>query len=461
MTGRFPAPVLLAVLATACSEDPAGPALAERGRAALEAGNVEAGLADLEASLGELPEGAERTRVRRDLELARARLGRAETAEGFLTWAAEHPNVVRPGDRVEAARAFLAAGRPGPALDLLESGLLADPRFDALRGLDEELRAAVETDAGAARALWMLGEVELEHFRRTRDLEWLNRALVSFVGSLESSPATPEDRLHANLGQGWCYFWRGIFEDLDDFQTPRAVFEQILLGFPDDPQALMGLGTCMLHQDELEAAQTNLERALALDPGLALGWFGLGQVHVRRGDWGAADAAFARADEADPDRADTLVWRAIAASETGRDPAARELLGRALELDPDNVQAMVQLGIVHARARRFEDALPWLERALALDPDNGNAYVQRGKVQAQLGDLQKAAASLHQACALLPDSYEAHYNLGALLASFGDHANALAYLEKALELDPDGPNADALRLAIDEVRGRLAIEGAR
>ncbi len=451
---------LALLVALGCSEDGGDQAFLDRAALALEAGDDEAALTELEAALSVLPpDSAARARAERDRILVLARLGRVETAESFFAWAEANENIVRAGDRAALARAFVDSGRLGPAMDLLESSLRAHPGFEELPALDDRIHAAITAGDGAARGLWMLGELELEHYQRGRDIDWLNRALRSFVGSLETDGASADDRLRANVGQGWCYFWRGVDEAVSDFETPRAIFEQVLIGFPDEPQALLGLGTALLYQQRFDEAQEQLERAVAIEPQLSQGWFNLGQLHVRRRDWQRAADAFARADDARPDQPETLVWRAIAASESGKDTTARELLGRALALDPENVEAMVQLGIVHARSRRFDDALPWFERALTLDPENGNAYLQRGKVQAQLFEPQKAGVSLHQACALLPESYEAHYNLGALLAGFGQHAEALGYLQKALELDPAGPNVEALRQTIAEIEGRLALEG--
>jgi len=448
------------VLTAACSQEPDGFELLERGIEALEAGSPQAALVDLEAALAALPpDGVEHAEAANGCILARVELGLEETAQGFLEWAAENPYVVRTADYVALGQRFLTAGRPGPALDLLEAGLRTEPEADSLGALAGRIRYAFDGREDAAQGFWMLGEIELEHFERAREPKWLSRALAAFVGSLENGGASPEDRLRANLGQGWCYFWRGQLESTRDFESPRAIFEQVLIGFPDSADALVGLGTCLTHLSRLDEAEEALRRALELDPDLAQGWFNLGQVHVRRVAWKQAGTAFERAAAARPAQAETLVWRAIALAESGGDAQPRKLLGRALELEPEHVEAMIQLGLVHARARRFDKALPWFERALQLDLDNGNAYLQRGKVQMALFDVQKAAASLHEACNLLPESFEAHYNLGALLANLGAHADALVYLELALELEPAGPNAGALQGTIDEIKGRIALEG--
>jgi tetratricopeptide (TPR) repeat protein len=386
----------------------------------------------------------------------------ADLALSFLAFAREHPNEVTAQDYVALGERLAAAKELDGAIELLGAGLRErDER--ALEPLFEKIRAASEGFAGAPEVRWRLGRLRLEQFERSRDANRLNQALADFEASLASggpdsqdgAVATPDDRLQANLGLGWCYLWRGILEPPHDFETPRAIFDQILIGFPDNALALCGKGVVESQSGEIQAARATLERALAIDPNLAPAWFNLGQIHMRERAPDRAADAFERALALQPGDVHTLVWTAIAMAETDRTQMARELLGTALELAPENVEAMVQLGIVHAIEGSFDRALDWLQRALRIDPGHGNAYLQKAKVEIALGDPHRAAASLHQACLLLPDSFEAHYNLGVLLASSeGAEERAIELLERAAELTSDPAQAQAILGTVAELRSR-------
>lgn len=457
---------IAALLLAACSPSPDPAASLAAARARLDAGDAAAAAGELEALLEELdPKSSLAGEA--EAALLRARLAAApeggappDLAERLLDLSRRHPYALAAGEWPPSTSRLARLGDVDGALEVLRAGLARHPADPGWPTAVDSIRESLQGEPRAPRGLWMLGQVLLEHFDRGRETPWLERALDAFLASLELGgvdPATgrrdesvvvePEDRLQANLGQGWCYFWRGVLEDAHDYETPRAIFAQVAEVFPESAEARVGLGVALMHAGRLEEARAALEAATALDPESPEAWFDLGQVHVRATRWDAARTAFERAAALRPEHADTLVWLAVSLAEQGRSDQPRELLLQALELDPRNAEAMVQLGIVHARDRSFEQALSWLDRALQIDARNGQAYLQRGKVLLALGEALKASSSLHQAIQLLPESFEAHYNLGVLMAGLGATGDAVRYLEQARELlppgSPLGPGIDA------------------
>lgn len=110
------------------------------------------------------------------------------------------------------------------------------------------------------------------------------------------------------------------------------------------------------------------ERAIALDSGLAGAHAALAYaVAHHRWDWQAAERAFERALELQPEQASThgdlgwmLAW-------IGRTDEARQHAREAVRLAPADPQALLRLGMIEHLARRHGDALDWAQRALALD----------------------------------------------------------------------------------------------
>jgi tetratricopeptide (TPR) repeat protein len=134
----------------------------------------------------------------------------------------------------------------------------------------------------------------------------------------------------------------------------------------------------------------------------------------------AADAAALAAQY--PNRAEPLVWEAIATATEGGAKGGLGGLAKAKE------------------ARRL------LERAEAINPaalGDGSVYTSLGSLYAQVpgfpvgfGDAAKARAYLQKALAANPNGIDSNFFYGDFLARQGDNAGAARALEKAIAAPP-------------------------
>ena len=365
-----------------------------------------------------------------------------------------------------AARRFLPRVPAALVLALLctAAGWKSFERTGFWRSELELFSSAARDNPRSAYVQWSLGRVLLEEFKRTQSLQALDKAHNAFLRSQEiGKPGAPgsefevvfaEDRLQANLGNGWFYFLAaqaGNYRDCT-FEEAELVFQAVVDKAASSAEAWTALGVSRLYLDKLGPAEEALRRAIAQNARHFEAWYWLGRLQARAGRPAEAAGTFAQALELRPDDRETLVFQAMALGESGDVQGARNLLSRAHAAWPEDAEIMYQLGVLAASQGNLDNALLWFERALAADGNFGQAYLQRGKVLAQKGTLPeigRAVDSLDRACRLMPGDFESHYNLGVLLVQGDNPVDALPRLERALEIEPDWPG---LRAEVERIR---------
>jgi tetratricopeptide (TPR) repeat protein len=285
--------------------------------------------------------------------------------------------------------------------------------------------------------------------------------------------ANPEAELAYMQGR---YFapWAGRVEN-----QSRAVsyFEQAIDIDPEYALAYCGLvdtkcflatwGTLRTSEIRSEMVET-VARALALDETLAEAHTSVGLVATfLNWDWAAAEAAFERAIDLNPNIAGTyddyarllvivgrydeaknryeqaILLNPVSSSHRSglgvlyaglaRLEEAETLLLKALEFDKENPEASVWLADVRQKQGRFGDAVKIMERAvfsvddpeLAMRSFLGIAYALAGRVD----DARKQLAEMHKSKDEVPDH---HVWFAELYAALGDKDEAFRRLDQAL-----------------------------
>ena len=141
-------------------------------------------------------------------------------------------------------------------------------------------------------------------------------------------------------------------------------------------------GRNLLHRREKSAtfqAREMFERAIAIDPGYAAGYAGLGRSHIVAVELGYTE----------------FVVKGVERAET--------LARKALLLDPNNVRAGDLLGMVFSHKGEFELAADQIRRVLAINPSDAESYKVYGSVMLFAGHEQKAIEWLEAALRLDPN----------------------------------------------------------
>jgi serine/threonine-protein kinase len=215
----------------------------------------------------------------------------------------------------------------------------------------------------------------------------------------------------------------------------------------------------------LPAARRAVERALAIDSGLADAHCMLGQVRTLEFDWAGAESEFKRALELSPSSADTYDLYGRMCATVGRFDEAIAMSSRAHELDPlahrsDLATALLRAGRVapalevalksvefdphYDRAHatlgwalflngRQDEGIEALQRAVTMSGGGSGWLSQLGQAYGLAGRLDEARAALAQLLANAADRYVPPYHLAYVYVGLGEYDKAMDMLEQAFD----------------------------
>ena len=198
---------------------------------------------------------------------------------------------------------------------------------------------------------------------------------------LQQALAMRNDLAEAHLELGRIYHVRGELDDASDCYVLAAHFSDQHLG-------LLQQGLLALDRGRFQEARSYLERALALDPGSAIGHNALGAALLKLGQTDAAATEFERALALCEDLApahSNLGYLLVRAREQFE--AGTRHIERALALAPGDPGIMCNWTMVLQHQGRFDEVLALSERLLTQDPSLHEVRLNRALVLLTRGDF--------------------------------------------------------------------------
>ena len=201
----------------------------------------------------------------------------------------------------------------------------------------------------------------------------------------------------------------------------------------------------------LRQARDAADRALALNPDLAIGHLALGFVDLESGRADDSRRHLLRASELDPLNPFAHLGLAAGFSASRRDEEAEAALKRAIELGPTQWRTHTELGQFYYVRARYAQAIDAWDKARTLTPDNLIVLRNLGAAYYRARRYDEAASVLQRALEVRP-SGGTLANLGNIYFAQGRYSDAVGSFEKALELDANnylywGNLGDAYRWA--------------
>jgi TolB-like protein len=238
------------------------------------------------------------------------------------------------------------------------------------------------------------------------------------------------------------YYWNQL--SAEGLERAIEYFERALDLDPDFALAYSGLADTYMIQtqgwglaprDVFPQAREAAERALELDPTLAEAHTSLGGVQLFY-DWDfeAAEAAFRRAVDLNPNYAPAPHWLAISLYSRARFAEASQAVQRALALDPQSAYVKMNVGYLLYVSRQYDQALGVYNDAIRADSNaivralRGPVYVQLGRLEEGIADLEFVTEMLGERN-LIPAAY-----LGFAYARAGRRSDAERVIRELQEL---------------------------
>jgi Tfp pilus assembly protein PilF len=131
------------------------------------------------------------------------------------------------------------------------------------------------------------------------------------------------------------------------------------------------------------------------------------------------------------------VYGAVLA-DAGRLEEARAAFRRALELEPDRADVLLHLGMLSLRENDPASARDWFTKSLTAEPRAPGTLAALGLAQARLGDNRSALESWDRALLLDPSQFDTLFNRAVLAGRTGDAAGARRGLERFIATAPAG-----------------------
>ena len=252
------------------------------------------------------------------------------------------------------------------------------------------IKSYVKENPGDWYMLARLGNTYFESSRFDEAEEYLKKALE----------INPSDS-HAN------YYLGLIFSRQKRPDAAIHCYKSAVANDPHFAEAYAKLGATYIEQEMFDKAIVELQRALAINPGLTSGrgllaaaHAGLGGIYVDRGmsDNGISE------------------------------------LRKALDINPEMAIAYSNLGLAYIGKGMYDEAIVELKKALAMEPDLSSAHLNLGIAYTRKGMLEDGLRELTVALSIDPNYPKAHYNLAITYYMMGNRTEAIKHCNKAAEL---------------------------
>jgi len=196
-------------------------------------------------------------------------------------------------------------------------------------------------------------------------------------------------------------------------------------------------------EENLDIAVQVFERALAIDPGYALAYAGLGDAYWKKyrsnkePSWiEKSRAACQQASRLDSKLSSAHACLGTLSAGTGNYQEAAREFERAVETEPTNDDAFRGLAGACERLGKPEEAENTYRRAIELRPHYWAGYNWLGAFYYRHVRFREAAEMFNQVVALAPDSFLGYSNLGATHVEQARYADAIKILEKSIAIRP-------------------------
>lgn len=254
-----------------------------------------------------------------------------------------------------------------------------------------------------------------------------------------------------------------------NFQEAENIYREVLKTNPDNLDALYLLGIISQQKGYLDDAVNFLNRALLIkpvfeiykalaevyydkndpdqaiilykkaiefDPEFTEGFYNLGVLFQKHGNFDEAISYYEKVTELKPDHLSVYNNMALIFSSQNKLIEAINCYQKAIYLDFADTSAYFNLGNLYIELNKFDEAQECFQKNIELNPEDAGAYYSLGVNYLLKKQYDKAFEALSKALDLNYDKDHTYFNLGNVYFERGEFEQALKYYNKTLELNP-------------------------
>ena len=342
----------------------------------------------------------------------------------------------------ELARAMLMQGRYQEVLDALDR----HTQVDAARRAE-----ALIIRGGAEQGLGKTDQACADYQRASKlDTENLSALLgLASCDILQKRYDPARARVaellegHPEHVQSWIMLGR-IEAAAKQSQAAIDAFGKALELSPRQPTALLGRAQVRLTENQLDAAEADIELLHKVAPSSAQANHLLGFLRFRQGRFDDAAVAYHDALRADSDFDPAIIWLGLTHYAQHDYEQAIQQFSRFLQKHPDAVRVKVLLALSQAQVGGNDAAVKTLRQLQGLDIEDPKVLAAIGQAALSAGDSAAGRQYFEQAVARAPDRATLRMALANVLLQTGETQQAIEELDIASQLDEEDIRADVV-----------------
>ena len=282
-------------------------------------------------------------------------------------------------------------------------GLLNAGRVDSAI---ETLTAASELKPDDVQVQQLLG---LAYYRKSD----YKRAVEYLSVAARQTPESSREYREVVQALGLSHYMMGHIREA----VPHL--ERLSRWSPDNKEIAYALGVGYIQTRDPDKARETFARLFGVPPSAAAAYLINAQMMVRQQLEGLAETELRKALELDPRLPQANFLLGELAIYHARIDLGVELLQKEISLNPAFGMAHYRLGEAYTRQLKWDEAIGPLQKSIWLNPFFSGPYIVLGKVYLKKGNLPNAESVLRHAVRMDPNNFSAHHLLAQVLQQAG------------------------------------------
>lgn len=286
--------------------------------------------------------------------------------------------------------------------------------------------------------------------------EYLNKAIENYKLAMRDDPETGSlaqelAELYVQSGQirsAVNEFEEAVKRNPDDVNARRILARLYTARIRDGQQNRM-------NEEMLKQAIAQYEKVGEKTPQDVENWLMLGRLYKLAQNSVAAEKAYKKALDVQPDNEDALTGLAMVYSDLGDTASASQMLKRVVDKNP-SMRTLMALAAAYEQMKEFRQAADAYKRALDLNKENTDLKRAYGEALFKADDLAAAKAVFEEVGAEDPNDLLSALRLSQIYRQQRDFAKAREYALKATHLDPNNLEIQYNEVSLLEAEGKTA-----